>query len=114
MTAVRHDDPRAYRIEWWSLRDPRTRGTVPARRPYLTVEEADKRVAEMTYWEPFHVKRVGPFLDERSLEQRRRDDLLATVTAFIKEVDQSDFRDESGQELRVNRQLMALRMMTLP
>jgi hypothetical protein len=113
MTAVWKDDPRAYRIQWWSLRDPRVGGTEPGRRPYYTVEEADRRVAEMSHYEPFHVRRLGPFFDERSMEQRRRDDLLATVTAFIKEADQGDFRDDSGQKLSANALFMALRMMTL-
>lgn len=95
------------------MRDPRIGATEPERRPYYTAEQAAKAVAEKTWWEPIHVERVGPLFDDRSLGQRRRDDLLAAVTAFIDEVDRSDFKDAAGRMLIANERLAELRVLTL-
>jgi hypothetical protein len=113
MTDFRDDDPRAYRVRWWSLRDPRIGSTAPERRPYLSIEEAEKAVAAKLAKGGLHAERVGPFFDGRSQEQRQRDDLLAAVIAFIGQADRADFKDGRGQELTANKRFQELRVLTL-
>lgn len=114
MTEVFREDPRAFRVAWWCLRNPDIGEVVPARRPYFTREQADKWAAEFTYhWEPFHVRVVGPFFDDRSMERRRHDDLLAAAIAVVQEIDQADFTDAQGKKLGSSQRLMQLRALVL-
>ena len=106
-TSIGNEDPRAYRVTTQPRSTP-NRTTYPARRPYFTVEEAHRAVARESAG-GVYAWPVGPIYDDRTPDQRRRDDLLAAVKAFIDQVDRSDFTDEHGHRLAGDRRVMELR-----